>query len=36
MIGYVFKTQPSEIWEMTIDELMFWVDGCNQISEWKK
>ena len=35
-IGYIFKFQPSELWEMTIDDLDFWIDGCDQITKWMK
>jgi len=34
-VGYIFKFQPSEVWNMTMDDLLFWNDGAGQIARWK-
>jgi len=35
-IGYIFKTQPSELQEMDMDDLNFWFNGVEQIAKWMK
>lgn len=36
MIGmaYFFKFQPSEIYDLTIKEFLFWAQGINKASKW--
>ena len=33
-VGYFYKFPPSEIWEMTIDELLFWAKNIKRIDKW--
>ena len=35
-VSYVFKFQPSEIWEMDMDDLAFWNEGTGKIAQWIK
>jgi len=32
----VYKFQPSEIWEMTMEEIAFWKKGTSKILKWKE
>jgi hypothetical protein len=31
----MFKFQPEAIWQMTIEDIIFWNKGAEQISKWK-
>ena len=35
-VTYAFHFQPSEIWEMDLDELHFWCKGIAQVAAWTK
>lgn len=33
LIAYVFHTQPSELWEFELDDLKFWLERADWITE---
>jgi len=33
-VTYFYKFQPSEVWKMTLDDLLFWQEGSIKIKQW--
>jgi len=35
-IAFVYKFQPSEIYELTVKQFLFWFDGINKVNKWRE
>jgi len=36
LIGHIFGFSPQDLWEMTMEDLSFWVEGAEQVGKWTK
>jgi len=34
-IAYTFHFSPESLWDMTIEDMMFWTEGIKKVKEWQ-